>query len=691
MDKRAPRGLRRDEEAEGVTVEDLSSVKDLLADSAKAGWLSKLGEQSMIKQWKSRFVVLSGPLLFYFVAGDSKAPQGVIHLHGATVKPSPRGNAKERAVRLSTVVESTVAASSEGGRQHRVWSELPDAKRDDSPVAPTAPDDAAEEVSCAPIAFEIATRSNRKFHFRSDGTNDSLAWVRELRRVAGVGIDFGESLRLAPRAPLAQTGEHWWSQAASIDPEGLQALEVVEQDELQRALEQSAAMAAPTRPDAPPPDGTDVAEVEPEDEGTLVGVSSPSSVQMPTTTPPVPHPPPTPAAPVLSFEARQALLGSPEELQAAWAMMATALETAHRRALLQSTMVGVESLDDSEDETEPVAVPSSALSFAPPSHTDHGALEALNERLRREVVEGRKAAWRSKASLAALTARIETLEEALDAEAQARFAAELSAGPGGVDKVPDLTERVAQLEKQVEAEKHGRMVAQAKLREWEASVDGIIADRLETSLADAVRRARDDAEEETELRMAAEMRAQLEALRVAERSGRRVVEERAVRSTAALALQSLRERDRLWRSCCRKGLVRLRERLGMSPSPPVDDGSGSIVSDGPGRRPSDAVSLSSDVSLPKAAPLTGTFLEALQWTVSLLPPPEVAIVSSGAKGVAAASAQVAAVVAVGASKSDSVITDAKQSDDPEEDMNAIEDDGALEEDSPPALPPRDDD
>ena len=74
------RKLRKDEVKEGLAVQDVKSAEALRHEHATAmgGYLQKRSDQGLFKNWKKRWVMLVGSLLYYFESEESKNPQGAL-------------------------------------------------------------------------------------------------------------------------------------------------------------------------------------------------------------------------------------------------------------------------------------------------------------------------------------------------------------------------------------------------------------------------------------------------------------------------------------------------------------------------------------------------------------------------------------------------------------------------------------
>jgi hypothetical protein len=98
-----------------------SSVIDAMEDASHTGYMKKLG--GIIKNWKRRFFVLKGPLLYYYKNDESVAPQGVIILERARVKAIDKETDKAHAFCVETVLRTFVLVC-ESDAERDEWSRM---------------------------------------------------------------------------------------------------------------------------------------------------------------------------------------------------------------------------------------------------------------------------------------------------------------------------------------------------------------------------------------------------------------------------------------------------------------------------------------------------------------------------------------------------------------------------------------
>lgn len=75
---KSARSLRKDELREGIDAAVIVAAESLAPTCVKQGYLSKRSDNSFVKNWKRRWVVLHGSLLYYFESPESKKPQGAL-------------------------------------------------------------------------------------------------------------------------------------------------------------------------------------------------------------------------------------------------------------------------------------------------------------------------------------------------------------------------------------------------------------------------------------------------------------------------------------------------------------------------------------------------------------------------------------------------------------------------------------
>ncbi|XP_054853927.1 rho GTPase-activating protein 25 [Eublepharis macularius] len=115
----------------------------------KTGWLKK--QRSIVKNWQQRFFVLKGQHLSYYKDEDDGKLQGVIRLHGSTIK-------------------EVAATSDEGGKF--IFEVIPEISRDQNRTGQDS------------------------YLLMASSQSEMEDWVKSLRRVAGspLGVVFGQQL-----------------------------------------------------------------------------------------------------------------------------------------------------------------------------------------------------------------------------------------------------------------------------------------------------------------------------------------------------------------------------------------------------------------------------------------------------------------------------------------------------------------
>ncbi|XP_060107068.1 rho GTPase-activating protein 25 [Heteronotia binoei] len=115
----------------------------------KTGWLKK--QRSIVKNWQQKYFVLKGQYLSYYKDEDDGKLQGVIHLHGSTIK-------------------EVAATSNEGGRF--IFEVIPEISRDQNRTGQDS------------------------YLLMANSQSEMEDWVKVLRRVAGspLGVVFGQQL-----------------------------------------------------------------------------------------------------------------------------------------------------------------------------------------------------------------------------------------------------------------------------------------------------------------------------------------------------------------------------------------------------------------------------------------------------------------------------------------------------------------
>ena len=725
---------------------DVILAGDALKGCAKAGWLKKLGEQTMIKRWIPRFVVLSGALVYYYSGGEeSSAPKGIINLEGSSVRPSTRASESER--KLVSVRAATSASRPTGSN---VWAALDAAAADakasetSSPAASPAPSpgegggpspmeaaaaptggatppdgaDAGTAASASPAgspagsvaggddapggsgpmvprAFEVMTCRGRRFHFCCDTAADALAWIAGMRSAARVDVILpGWEGAVDPAMEVLAARQ------SAADDDGLRAVAVVEEAELAAAMAASQADAAAGAEAGSSEVGRMPAEAPGDDVGGFHGGGEvgwggdEEDDEEDEEEDDEEDEDGAGAGLRLSGEARAALLAAPASLQTAWAILESRAAAA---AEPEEPAAGGAS--------PPASPPASARSSPPPpptrspsSRPDASAAQAAAalESLRRELTAVRRQRRELSARCAALTGERDSLREACEEEAEAREEAEAMVGVGGGGEgvsPSQLRAAVEAAEARWLEEEAGRVtaaVAGAEARWGEAE-----AERAAAAVAAAEARWREEeaerltaavaeAEAEAEARAERVVRAQTAAM-AASASGRAAVEASLRGSSLALLEQVVEERDRAWRAACRRGIARLRDRVAGRPADAADATS-EAGSD---------VSVGSAGAGRRRASLGGAYLEALQFMAAGVPSVSAALEAANAKGLAAGAVDGARSALASAEQPVSEVGDAPwdaaSSAAPGEaggpaDLTAW--DGG-EEGAPPDLPPRD--